>query len=217
MKSDILLTGLRPGKAQQVYRNRIERFCEMQSDFRSFVLIADCEAASDRDVRPGEMEAAVRQTVRQLLDGGFDATQSVCFLQSQIPQLSELARLLEGPIGRVDRGTALACNVLGTHAACSKVADMLMFRPDVIVAGPRDRTDFEVASTIIRAVGGETFRATEFVQVEEKEESVTEQRFMNATEVAVESLLSIGGRAARIRAEETLERTKERLGLNYAF
>lgn len=218
MNQPILLTGLRPSHTPQMYQSRIDRLVSLQGEFRSFVLIADCQSISLGDLEPSDQEAAVEQTVRYLAALEFDCERSVCFLQSQIPQLAELSRLLKGFVNGIAQVETLACNSFCGAMALSEVADMLMFRPELILGGKGDRADFEVASTVVRTLGKEAFGEAAFEQIDEDPAALEAGESVALPErFCVRDVLNFGGSAARIEAQKTLEATRERLGLNYAM
>ena len=64
MNQPILLTGLRPSRTPQMYQSRIDRLVLLQGEFRSFVLIADCQSITIGDLDPSDQESAVEQRVR---------------------------------------------------------------------------------------------------------------------------------------------------------
>lgn len=209
MTNDIVMTGVRPSLRPETRRARIERFAEMQNDHRCFLLIADCEAASAGEIAGGELEPAVMETVGYAASLGVDFERSLCFLQSQVPQLAELSRLLEGRFGSgVD---ALACNAVRDRGF-GEVADMLMFRPTVVIGGKADRADFEVASTIVRTFGNGRFGQAVFEVVEEPETTPDTE---SSAPVSVRDVLNFGAAAARIEAQRTLEVVREEVGLDY--
>ena len=216
MKTQTLLTGLRPGHDVERYRSRIEQFVAHQSSYRPFVLIADCQAIAEGSIRSAELEASVQVTVEFLIDSGFDTGHAACFLQSQVPQLSELARMLEGVVG-ASAGTQLACNAVRFPQSMSEVADMLMLRPDLILGGQGDRPDFEVATMVGRMIGGPFGRAAfHEVPVNDIQEEGSSERSLSTT-TGIADLLSYGGSAARIEAQKSLELIRQRAGFNYAM
>ncbi len=218
MNKRILLTGIRPSGTPHLYQSRIDRLVSLQGAFRSYVLIADCQAVTNRRLSDSSLEEAVEQTVQHLFESGFNREVSVCFLQSQVPQLSELSRLLEGVVSGGPKAGTLACNSFRGSNALSEVVDMLMFRPDLILGGKGDRVDFEVASAVIRTLGEEAFGEVAFEQIDEVPAiPEAEDRAMSPRRERVRDVLNFGGAAARIEAQKTLETVRERLGLNYAM
>ena len=204
MHRQILLMGVRPTTTPETYNARAARFADLQGDYRSFVLIADCQAA----LTPGEgdvdLEATVESTVQFLMDAGFDSARSICFLQSQIPQLAELSRLAEDgptPVGSV-------------------VADMLMFRPARILGGAHDQHSFDLVHELQTRFGsGFHDLSAEFEGIPETAEAdrETKRDVGSDQREAIREVLNYGGARARVEAQKTLEIVREAAGLNYAL
>jgi tryptophanyl-tRNA synthetase len=79
MSKRILLAGVRPSLTPESYAARVARVVALQNDFRSFVLLADCQAIASGEVTGPDIETAVECTVRYLIDCGFDSHRSICF------------------------------------------------------------------------------------------------------------------------------------------
>jgi tryptophanyl-tRNA synthetase len=88
-----ILTGDRPtGKLHLGhYVGSLKNRVELQSDHETFILIADMQALTDNAGNPEKITAAVTEVVLDYLAVGIDPTKSTIFLQSGIPQISELA------------------------------------------------------------------------------------------------------------------------------
>ena len=204
MNKRILLMGVRPTMTPEMYTERAARFEDLQGDYRSFVLIADCQAALTQVQGDVDLEASVASTVQFLVDAGFDSGRSICFLQSQIPQLAELSRLAEDgptPVGSV-------------------VADMLMFRPARILGGAHDEPSFDLALELQTRFGSAFHdQNAEFEAIPESAEPDGDAKRDGGSDQreAIRDVLNYGGATARIEAQKTLEIVREAVGLNYAL
>ena len=96
MRRSIVLAGVRPTE-RMILGHLIEFLKDLigrEAEARCFFMIADYQALRMDREHPRKMESNVRKLVTDLLAAGFDPERSVCFLQSQVPQLAELAMIL---------------------------------------------------------------------------------------------------------------------------
>ncbi len=196
--------GVRPTMTPETFSARVARFEDLQGDYRSFVLIADCRAALTSGEGGLDLESAVESTVQFLMDRGFDSGRSICFLQSQIPQLAELSRLAED----------------GPPPMGSVVADMLMFLPTRILGGAQDRPSFHLTFKFQARFGSDFHdQSPEFEGIPETEKANGDARRDVGSDQreAIRDVLDYGGATARIEAQKTLEIVREAAGLNYAL
>lgn len=92
-----LLTGLQPTAAQLHignYFGSIKPFLEAYLDYESFLMVADYHALTTmRD--PEMLREAVKNITRAYLAAGVDPTRAIIFQQSEVPEHTELAWILE--------------------------------------------------------------------------------------------------------------------------
>ena len=95
MKRAILMTGDRPTGQMHLghYVGSLKNRFAMQKDYRCFFMIADYQALTTHSDRSSDLEGYIREMVLDYLAAGFDPERSVCFLQSQVPQLAELTAI----------------------------------------------------------------------------------------------------------------------------
>lgn len=163
MNRTIVLTGDRPTGRLHLghYVGSLKNRFEMQDDYQCFFMVADYQALTTHQDRTDELEQHVYEMVLDYLAAGFDPEKSVCFLQSQVPQLAELTmilsnlvslpRLLRNPtikeemdkMGLEDRATY---GFVGYPV--SQAADILLFRPRYVPVGPDQRPHIELAQEV---------------------------------------------------------------------
>lgn len=90
----ILLTGDRPtGKLHLGhYVGSLKKRVELQerNDYKQFVFLADIQALTDHAKNPQQIIKSVTEVMLDYLAIGIDPNKSVLFIQSQIPELTEL-------------------------------------------------------------------------------------------------------------------------------
>lgn len=181
MNRTIVLTGDRPTGRLHLghYVGSLKNRFEMQKDHHCFFMIADYQALTTHQDRTDELEKHVYEMVLDYLAAGFDPEKSVCFLQSQVPQLAELTmilsnlvslpRLLRNPtikeemdkMGLEDRATY---GFVGYPV--SQAADILLFRPGYVPVGPDQKPHIELAQEVagrFNRIYGEVFPMPEGV------------------------------------------------------
>ena len=163
MACKTVLTGDRPTGRMHLghYVGSLKNRFALQETHRCFYMIADYQALTTHEDRAREIEGNVREIVLDYLAAGFDPERSVCFLQSQVPQLAELTmvfsnlvtlpRLLRNPtireemeeMGKSERATY---GFVGYPV--SQAADILLFRPELVPVGPDQRPHIELAQEV---------------------------------------------------------------------
>ena len=175
MSRTIVLTGDRPTGKMHLghYVGSLKNRFEMQDEFQCFFMIADYQALTTHRDRTEDLEHHVREMVLDYLAAGFDPKKSVCFLQSQVPQLAELTmifsnlvtlpRLLRNPtvkeeMGKMGLGNRVPYGFVGYPV--SQAADILLFRPQYVPVGPDQRPHIELAQEVaarFNRIYGEVF------------------------------------------------------------
>ncbi|MDE2999651.1 MAG: hypothetical protein OXU79_11300 [Gemmatimonadota bacterium] len=152
MNRPVVLAGLRPmGSAhQRDYFEFLKPLLDRQGEARCFIMITDYLSLGAAGGDSRKVQEDVTDLVMDVLASGFDPERGVCFLQSQVPQLGELAIILDhslrppAPTGilRVrDRPDAtrqpLPSDSIGYAAL--QTADLLLFRPASVFVAPDQR------------------------------------------------------------------------------
>ena len=164
----IMLTGDRPTGRLHIghYVGSLRRRVELQNqgDFdKMFVFIADAQALTDNTDNPEKVRQNVVEVARDYLACGLDPEKVTIFIQSQIPELCELAfyfqnlvtvsRLQRNPTVKTEigmRGFEGSIPVGFFTYPISQAADIAAFRANVVPVGEDQRPMIEQATEIVR-------------------------------------------------------------------
>ena len=158
------LTGDRPtgplhlGHLAGTLQNRVS----LQETHRTFVLVADLHVLTTRLDRLGDIEANIREDVLGNLAVGVDPTKATIYLQSQVPETSELflhfAMLVS--VARAQRIPTLKDKLREMRIArpsygllgypILQAADILLMRAATVPVGPDQASHVELAREIAR-------------------------------------------------------------------
>lgn len=176
MKKKILLTGDRPtGKLHLGhYVGSLKNRVEMQNSgkYLPYIFIADNQALTDNAKNPEKIRENLIEVALDYLSVGIDPEKSVIFVQSQIPQLSELtmyylnlvtlSRLKRNPTIKEEikaRGFEKSLPVGFLTYPISQAADITAFDAEVVPAGEDQEPILEQDREIVRTfnnIYGET-------------------------------------------------------------
>ena len=164
----IMLTGDRPTGRLRIghYVGSLRRRVELQNqgDFdKMFVFIADAQALTDNTDNPEKVRQNVVEVALDYLACGLDPEKVTIFIQSQIPELCELAfyfqnlvtvsRLQRNPTVKTEigmRGFEGSIPVGFFTYPISQAADIAAFRANVVPVGEDQRPMIEQATEIVR-------------------------------------------------------------------
>ena len=92
MEKENLLTGDRPTGKLHIghYIGSLKKRVEIQDQFNNFIMIADQQALTDNAKNPKKIQNSLIEVILDYLSVGIDPIKSNIFVQSQIPELSEL-------------------------------------------------------------------------------------------------------------------------------
>ncbi|ATQ51148.1 tryptophan--tRNA ligase [Staphylococcus epidermidis] len=92
MEKENLLTGDRPTGKLHIghYIGSLKKRVEIQDQFNNFIMIADQQALTDNAKNPKIIQNSLIEVILDYLSVGIDPIKSNIFVQSQIPELSEL-------------------------------------------------------------------------------------------------------------------------------
>lgn len=175
-ESGTILTGDRPtGKLHLGhYVGSIENRLELQKDGASFFyMIADAQALTDNAANPKKVSDNVLEVALDNLACGIDPKKTTMFIQSQIPEIAELAmyfqnlvtvsRLKQNPTVKTEikqRGFGESIPVGFLAYPISQAADILAFKASRIPVGADQLPVLEQANEIVDSfnrIYGETF------------------------------------------------------------
>lgn len=167
-KDTVILTGDRPTGRLHIghYVGSLKRRVELQNagDFkRMFVFIADAQALTDNIDNPEKVRQNVIEVALDYLAVGLDPEKITIFIQSQIPELTELSfyfmdlvsvsRLQRNPTVKTEismRGFESSIPVGFFTYPISQAADITAFRATTVPAGEDQKPMIEQATEIVR-------------------------------------------------------------------
>ena len=164
----IMLTGDRPTGRLHIghYVGSLRRRVELQNqgDFdKMFVFIADAQALTDNTDNPEKVRQNVVEVALDYLACGLDPEKVTIFIQSQIPELCELAFYFQNlvTVSRLQRNPTVKTEIgmrrfegsipVGFFTyPISQAADIAAFRANVVPVGEDQRPMIEQATEIVR-------------------------------------------------------------------
>ena len=151
------------------YIGAIKQFVELQNKYKMFVFVADLHAITvPQD--PKKLEAQTLDAIYTYLACGLDPEKAAIFIQSHIPQHTELGWILNTitPLGELERMTQFKEktkkeNVLAglLNYPTLMAADILLYHPDAVPVGEDQLQHLEFTRMIARKFNsrfGETFK-----------------------------------------------------------
>lgn len=152
MSKKIILTGDRPtGKLHLGHyvgslKNRV--LLQNSGEYEQFVFMADLQALTDNARNPEKIRNSIKEVALDYLSVGLDPNKTTIFIQSQIPELTELtnyflnlvtlARLKRNPTIKTEikeRGFGDAIPVGFLTYPISQAADITAFNADLVPVG----------------------------------------------------------------------------------
>lgn len=183
MKKNIL-TGIRPTGNLHLghYFGACKNWVELQDKYNTKIEIADVQALTDNFNNPEKVRKNVRELTLDLLAIGIDPSKSIIFIQSMIPEITELtvyysnlvtvSRLYRNPTIKTEikqkkelfgnDGESVTYGFLGYPV--SQAADITAFDGDVIPVGEDQLPLIEQCREIVRKfnnIYGETLKLPE--------------------------------------------------------
>lgn len=172
MTKKIILTGDRPtGKLHLGHyvgslKNRV--LLQNSGEYEQYVFMADLQALTDNAHNPEKIRDSIKEVALDYLSVGLDPNKTTIFIQSQIPELSELnmyylnlvtlARLKRNPTIKNEineRGFGDAIPVGFLTYPISQAADITAFNADLVPVGEDQAPLLEQCKEIVR-----TFNST---------------------------------------------------------
>lgn len=186
-----ILTGIRPtGKIHLGhYFGASKNWVKLQDDYNTFIEIADVQALTDNFNNPTKVRENVREIAIDLLSIGIDPNKSTIFIQSMIPEISELtvfysnlvtmARLYRNPTIKTEiaqkkaifgnNGESVTYGFVGYPI--SQAADITAFKGELIPVGEDQLPLLEQCREIVRkfnSIYGDTLKEPEAYLSENK-------------------------------------------------
>jgi tryptophanyl-tRNA synthetase len=169
---ETIFSGIQPSGELHLgnYLGAVRNWVALQSSYRCFYCIVDYHAIT-QPFEPAEMARRVRDMAGDLIACGIDPAQSTLFVQSAVPEHTELAWALAsvtsyGELGRMtqfkEKSEKSPDNInagLFTYPVL-QAADILIYKATKVPVGEDQRQHLELAREIVRrwnARFGETF------------------------------------------------------------
>lgn len=179
-----ILTGDRPSGNLHLghYFGSIKNRVKLQSEYETFIEIADVQALTDNFDNPDKVRTNTHELALDYLACGIDPKETSIFIQSQIPEIAELtiffsnlitvSRLLRNPTTKAEvnqkkdkfgeNGESITYGFLGYPV--SQAADIAIFNADLVPVGDDQLPHIEQCREIVRKfnnIYGETFTEPE--------------------------------------------------------
>lgn len=164
MNKKRILTGDRPTGRLHLghYVGSLKNRVRLQDEYECFFIIADLHTLTTRPEKTGELKDNIRQLVLDYLSVGIDPEKATIYVQSQIPEVAELALIFGNlvTVPRLERMPTLkdvmrdaeiqtpSYGLLGYPVLQS--ADILMVKGDLVPVGKDQASHIEVTREIAR-------------------------------------------------------------------
>jgi len=169
MKKEVILTGERPTGPLHIghYAGALVRRVEMQNNgnYETFVIIADAQALTDNAENPAKVRDNVLQVALDNLAVGIDPTKSTIFIQSQVPEIQELAFYYQNlvTVARLQRNPTVKAEIANNKEKfgpsvptgfltypISQAADITAFDANVVPVGEDQMPVIEQTQEIVQ-------------------------------------------------------------------
>ena len=171
-KKKVILSGIQPTGVFTLgnYLGAVRNWAQMQEDFHSAYMIADLHALTVRQ-EPADFRKRILSCYALLLACSVDPEKSIVFIQSHVPEHSQLAWILNcntqfGELSRMtqfkDKAAQHADNInagLFTYPALM-AADILLYQADLVPVGVDQKQHLELtrdAASRFNGIYGSTF------------------------------------------------------------
>jgi tryptophanyl-tRNA synthetase len=175
-KNKVLLSGIQPSGALTIgnYLGALSQWKTMQADHHCFCFLADLHTITVTQPQ-GQLKAYCFDMMAMYLACGMDPKQTTLFLQSHVPEHTEMAWILSchtmaGELNRMtqfkDKSKRFQDNInagLWSYPAL-QAADILLYQPDVVPIGDDQRQHLELTRNIAQRFNhhwGDTFKLPE--------------------------------------------------------
>ena len=156
-----IFSGIQPSGELHIgnYLGAVKNWAELQRSYESFFCIVDYHAITI-PYEPADLRARTREMMVSLLAAGLDPSQSTIFIQSMVPEHTELAWIFNTvtPLGELERQTqfkdkasrqeSVAAGILNYPVL--QAADILLYRADLVPVGEDQVQHLELSREIAR-------------------------------------------------------------------
>lgn len=159
-----ILTGDRPTGRLHLghYVGSLKNRIKLQDEYECFFIIADLHTLTTRPEKTAELKENIRQLVLDYLAVGIDPAKSTIYVQSQVPEVGELAVIFGNlvTVPRLQRVPTLKDVMRDSHITIPSLgllgypvlqsADILMVRANLVPVGRDQTSHIEVTREIAR-------------------------------------------------------------------
>ena len=182
MNKKVILTGDRPTGKLHIghYVGSLKKRVELQNsgEYETFIMIADTQALTDNAKNPEKVRNNVLQVALDYLAAGIDPSKTTIFVQSQIPQLPELAMYYANlvSISRLERNPTVKTEIKQKNFGegvpsgfvfypISQAADITAFKATHVPVGEDQMPMIELTREVSRAFN-QTYKTDTLVEPE---------------------------------------------------
>lgn len=138
----------------------VANWVKLQEQFESFICVVDLHAITSPAFDPEQLAARTRDMAVSLLAAGIDPNRATLFVQSHVPQHSELMWLLNSvaPLGDLERMTQFKDKTANLESIPAGLlnypilmaADVILYRADQVPVGEDQVQHLELARELCR-------------------------------------------------------------------
>jgi tryptophanyl-tRNA synthetase len=156
-----IFSGIQPSGELHIgnYLGAVKNWAELQRSYESFFCIVDYHAITI-PYEPEDLRARTREMMVSLLAAGLDPSTSTIFVQSMVPQHTELAWIFNSvtPLGELERQTQYKDKASRMESVPAGIlnypilqaADILLYRADLVPVGEDQVQHLELSREIAR-------------------------------------------------------------------
>ncbi len=156
-----IFSGIQPSGELHIgnYLGAVKNWAELQRSYESFFCIVDYHAITI-PYEPEDLRARTREMMVSLLAAGLDPSKSTIFVQSMVPEHTELAWIFNSvtPLGELERQTQYKDKASRMESVPAGIlnypilqaADILLYRADLVPVGEDQVQHLELSREIAR-------------------------------------------------------------------
>lgn len=157
-----ILSGIQPSGELHIgnYLGAVANWVELQHRYESFFFIADYHAIGTVAYTPDDISRRVREMALSLLAAGIDPQACALFVQSRVPEHTELAWIFNTvtPLGELERQTQYKDKAARQESVMASLlnypvlqaADILLYHADLVPVGEDQVQHLELSREIAR-------------------------------------------------------------------
>jgi len=156
-----IFSGIQPSGELHIgnYLGAVKNWAELQRSYESFFCIVDYHAITI-PYEPEDLRVRTREMMVSLLAAGLDPSKSTIFIQSMVPEHTELAWIFNSvtPLGELERQTQYKDKASRMESVPAGIlnypilqaADILLYRADLVPVGEDQVQHLELSREIAR-------------------------------------------------------------------